>query len=158
MRLVLGFLLCSFLAAGSAAGGPPQGTPPVTAALSKETASDMKALGAVDFFAVGGVGVAGTLSRGEELTRAIAARPDAIAALEQVVTGKNAAARVYAYWALRELEPDRKRVEGLGTRLRVDRADVPAFNGCMRYELTVAELVAEIANGQRIPLARRKTR
>ena len=157
MRPVI-VLLCSFLAAGSAAGGPPRVTPPVTAALSKETASDMKALAAVDSFAVGGVGVAGTISRGEELTRAIAARPDAIAAFEQVATGKNPAARVYAYWALRELDPDPKRVDRHWTRLRVDRALVPAFSGCMRYESTVAKLVGEIANGQRTALGRRKDR
>ena len=40
----------------------------------------------------------------------------------------------------------------------VDRAQVPAFNGRMRYESTVDELVAEIANGQRTALARRKVR
>ncbi len=150
-------LSCLFLAAGSAAGGPPRGTP-VTAALSKETASDLKALAAVDSFAVGGVGVAGTMSPGEKLTRAIAARPDALAAFEQVSAGKNPAARVYAYWALRELDADAKRVERLATSLRTDRAQVPAFSGCMRYESTVAELVAEIANGQRSALAPRKTR
>jgi hypothetical protein len=156
MRLVMA-LSCLFLAAGSAAGGPP-GPTPVTAALSKETAADLKALAAVDSFAVGGVGVAGMMSPGEKLTRAIAARPDAVAAFEQVAAGKNAAARVYAYWALRELDPDAKRVERLATDLRKDRAQVPAFSGCMSYESTVADLVAEIANGQRTTLVRRKAR
>ena len=156
MRLVMA-LSCLFLAAGSAAGAPP-GTKPVTVALSKETASDLKALAAVDSFAVGGVGVAGTMSPGEKLTRAIAARPDALAAFEQVASGTNPAARVYAYWALRELDPDAKRVERLASNLGKDRAQVPAFSGCMRYESTVAELVAEIANGQRTSLARRKAR
>lgn len=128
----------------------------MASALSKETVSDLKALAAIDSFAVGGVGFAGTISVGEKLTRAIAARPDAVTALEQVATGTNPAARVYAYWALRELDPDPKRVEGLLTRLSKDRAQVSAFSGCMRYESTVADLVAEIANGQRIPLLRRK--
>lgn len=150
-------VLCSLLAAGTAAGGPPRATP-VAAALSKETASDLKALTAVDSFAVGGVGVAGTISRGEELTRAIAARPDAIAALEQAATSKNPAARVYAYWALRELDPDPQRVERLAANLGNDRAQVAAFSGCMQYQSTVAELVAEIANGQRTALRPRKAR
>ncbi|HKE19816.1 MAG TPA: hypothetical protein VKB80_33300 [Kofleriaceae bacterium] len=157
MRPVIAFL-CSFLAASSAAGDPPQATPPVTAALSKETASDMKALSAVDFFALGGVGVAGSISPGEKLTRAIAARPDAIAAFEQVATGTNPAARVYAYWALRSLEPDPKRVEVHWTRLRKDRAHVHAFAGCIRHDSTVARLVGEIADGRRMSLGRRKAR
>jgi len=145
-------LLCPFLAAG----GPPGATP--SAAVSKETAADLKALEAVDSFAVGGVGVAGTMSPGEKLTRAIAARPDAVAAFAQLATGKNPAARVYAYWALRELDPDPKRVSGLATHLGKDRAEVSAFSGCMHYQSTVAELVAEIASGQRITLLRRNGR
>ena len=140
---------------GSASGGPPRAP---AASLSKETSSDLKAFAAVDSFAVGGVGVAGTTSRGEELARAIAARPDAIAAFEVLATGDNPAARVYAYWALRELDPDQKRVGRLSTRLQGDRSKVPAFSGCMRYESTVAELVAEVASGQRLSLAPRKAR
>ena len=156
MRLVVA-LLCTFLASGTAAGGPPRPTP-AAAALSKETASDLKLLAAVDSFAVGGVGYAGTTSRGEELARAIAARPDAIAAFEQLATGESAAARVYAFWALRELDPDPKRVDRLLTRLRKDVTKVSAFAGCMRYRPTVADLVEEIAGGQHIALAPRKVR
>jgi hypothetical protein len=114
--------------------------------LSKETAADVKDLAAVDSFAVGGVGVAGVTSPGEKLTRAIATRPDAIAAFEMLATGDNPAARVYAYWALRELRLDPRRAARHAVRLGRDRATVLAYSGCMRYQATVAELVASVAS------------
>lgn len=69
----------------------------------------MDRLTAVETFALGPVGPAALPSTGETLTRELARRADAVDAFTSLVGRGNPVARLYAYWALRTLAPERAR-------------------------------------------------
>ena len=52
-------------------------------------------------FALGGIGVAGTMSPGEKALRQLLEKPDAVAQLERLLTNATPAAQLYALLGLR---------------------------------------------------------
>jgi hypothetical protein len=62
-------------------------------------------LSQVEMFALGGVGFTGEKSEGEKLTIALSHEPDALVMFERLAVDPNRASRLYAYWALRTLDP-----------------------------------------------------
>jgi hypothetical protein len=92
----------------------------------------------VDYFALGGVGFVGEMSRGEQLTRAIAEAPDAIQQLKALLMSTSAIAQLYATWALCTLEPDIARAAIVRLRARQDR--VRSMQGCCVVERHIADL------------------
>ena len=96
----------------------------------------------IDLFAVGGVGFAGETSHGEAMTVELAREPGAVAAFEQLLASDNRAAGLYAYWALRTLDP--KLAAKHRARLAQDTTVVHAMAGCIGYDETTSKLIAEI--------------
>jgi hypothetical protein len=118
------------------AAKPREATPPPTLAPAAQQ------LAMMDRFAIGGVGYAGVTSRGETLTRELAKEPDAIAVFTQLATHPNRVARLYAYWALRSLDP--ARAQKLKTVLEADRTPVTLMSGCVGFEERTQQAVAFI--------------
>lgn len=105
-------------------------------ALSPATQQQLTQLRAIDTFALGGVGFAGSTSDGERLTRAIATQPDAIPALESLAHRDAPVAQLYAYWALRTLAPDR--AIALAQHLANDTRAVRIMSGCTIREAPIS--------------------
>ena len=89
-----------------------------------------------DTFALGPVGIAAVMSSGEAIAREIAARPDGVAAAEQLVATGGPAARLYALWILGQRAPDlaARHAEALSA----DPAQVWQMSGCIKMPSTVA--------------------
>lgn len=139
------------------AGDPDTGAPiPAAAALAMNSHLSARSQAVVAKllearkFALGGVGFAGTMSAGEELTRYLAHRPDAIAAFDWLANQHRPAAQLYAYWALRTLAPDHARAHA--TELHHDRRRVMAFHGCIGSEDPVSDLVREVEHRAKLAL------
>lgn len=109
-------------------------------ALSADVQQQLDQLRAIDTFALGGVGFAGTTSDGERLTRGIAASPDASRAFDWLAHQDAPVAQLYAYWALRALAPDRAATAA--QHLAKDARPVRIMSGCVLREVTVAEALA----------------
>ena len=109
--------------------------------ISDESRERARELAAVGTFALGGVGFAGTTSQGEELTRELSRRPDAIEAFTWLGQLAAPAPRLYTYWALRTLAPER--ASALAAKLRDDRTEVERMSGCAVFSSTVAQALAD---------------
>lgn len=101
-----------------------------------------------ELFAIGGVGFAGETSPGEARTLEQAKRPDAIAVFEAELASPDRARRLYAYWALRTLDPERAAAHR--EALASDQTVVHAMSGCIGFDETTAKLVAT-AESQPMP-------
>jgi hypothetical protein len=124
--------------------------------ITPETLAVAKELAQVGEFAVGGVGIAGTTSRGEALTLQLSQRPDAEAAFAWLAGSGEPAARLYAYWALLTLAPE---VAGrIGALLEQDHAQVTFGAGCIMSHRRVDELVARIRDPKGIRAMRTQPR
>ena len=80
-------------------------------------------------FASGGVGISGAMGYGEQLTRKLATEPNAVRMFDLVAASPNRVARLYAYWALRSLDP--ARAKALREILVDDTTPIETFSGCM---------------------------
>ena len=97
-------------------------------------------------FALGGVGVAGTMSTGERALRDILKQPDAVARLEAMLPLASAAAKLYVLLGLRLR--DRAAYERALEKCRAIDAKVETARGCMLSRESFRDLVKEIENGQ----------
>jgi hypothetical protein len=104
--------------------------------LDDDTARLVAALDEMGFVAFGGVGYEDAISDGEIVTRELAARPRAAVALAWLVVHGRPAARLYAYWALRRVDPVAAR--GHRRRLATDATPVLTVAGCVGRMATVA--------------------
>jgi hypothetical protein len=115
---------------------------PVAKRAQKTLSPAGESLAGIDMFAIGGIGFAGATSRGEELTLALAKEPDAIAAFDEILQRDNPAAQLYAYWALRTLDP------ALAAKHRAalakDTSSVSSMSGCIGFDETVQKLAGQI--------------
>jgi hypothetical protein len=102
---------------------------PIPETIARSARDAMESLDGVRVFALGGVGVAGAMSEGEELTRMLAEQPDAVAAFSWLAAHGHPVARLYAYWALRTLAPDR--AGAFAAALEADRSVVDTAYGCL---------------------------
>jgi len=100
----------------------------------------------VGSFALGGVGVAGTMSAGEATLREILKKPDAVTRLEALMPGASPAGKLYILLGLhlRDRAAYARALEKLqNLDLKVETA-----RGCMISQESFRDLVKEIERGQ----------
>jgi hypothetical protein len=96
-------------------------------------------------FAMGGVGVAGTMSAGERALRQILKEPDAVWQLERMIPGATPAGKLYALLGLRAR--DRAAYERALETCRSTYAKVETARGCILSQESFRDLVKEIERG-----------
>ena len=111
-----------------------------------QSSDPLKELSSIHDFAFGGIGAAGTTSKGEIAFRQVLQRPSAEKDFVDLLATGNAQARCYALVALHALNPalyaERVRpFEG-------DESKVTTIGGCMIMEQTMASVVTNIGNGR----------
>ncbi|HZE58328.1 MAG TPA: hypothetical protein VE031_10780 [Chthoniobacterales bacterium] len=97
-------------------------------------------------FALGGVGVAGTMSAGERALREVLKQPDAVARLEALLANASPAGKLYGLLGLRIR--DRAAYERALEKCRSIDATVATARGCMLSRELFRDLVKEIERGQ----------
>jgi hypothetical protein len=97
-------------------------------------------------FALGGIGVAGTMSSGERALREVLKQPDAAARLEAVLPNASPAGKLYAILGLRIR--DRAAYERALEKCRGIDAKVETARGCMLSRESFRDLLKEIESGQ----------
>lgn len=96
-------------------------------------------------FALGGVGVAGTMSDGERALREVLKEPDAIARLESVLPNASPAGQVYALLGLRLR--DRTAYQRALEKYRGNDAKVQTMRGCILQKESFRDLIKQIEHG-----------
>jgi hypothetical protein len=96
-------------------------------------------------FAMGGVGVAGTMSAGEKTLRQILTQPDAVSRLEAMLSTASPAGQLYILLGLRSR--DRAAYERALEKVRSVDAKVETARGCMISQESFRDLVKEIERG-----------
>ena len=104
------------------------------------------ALEKASMFALGGIGVAGTMSPGERALREIFATRDAVARMERLLTTATPAGQLYALLGLRLKE--RALYNRVVQQLRPNDAKVETARGCNLSQDSFGDLVKEIERGQ----------
>ena len=107
------------------------------------TAAGLESAGS---FALGGVGVAGTMSAGERALRDVLREPDAVRRLEALIPNATPAGKLYALLGLRLR--DRAAYERALEKCRTVDAKVETARGCMLDHEPFADLLKEIERGQ----------
>jgi hypothetical protein len=97
-------------------------------------------------FAIGGVGVAGTMSAGERALRQILKETDAASRLEGMLSNASPAGQLYALLGLRAR--DRAAYGRALEKLRTIDARVATARGCILGQESFRDLVKEIERGQ----------
>ena len=97
-------------------------------------------------FALGGIGVAGTMSAGERDLRQVLEKPDAVSRLEALLTTASPAGKLYALLGLRLR--DRAAFERALEKCRTLDAKVETARGCILQQESFRALVKEIESGQ----------
>ena len=114
--------------------------------LSSARGVSEASLDTVGSFALGGVGVAGTMSAGERALREVLKQPDAVARLEAMLPNASPAGKLYALLGLRVR--DRAAYERALEKCRSLEATVETARGCMLSRESFGDLVKEIERGQ----------
>jgi hypothetical protein len=117
----------------------------VPCAQSEQSAPDAT-LRKAQLFALGGIGVAGSMSEGERALREVLKEPDVPARLEKLLSDAPPAGQLYALLGLRLR--DRTAYERALGKLRITDAKVQTARGCMLSEESFGDLVKEIERGQ----------
>jgi hypothetical protein len=97
-------------------------------------------------FALGGVGVAGTMSAGERALRELLKKQDAVARLEALLPNASPAGKLYALLGLKIC--DRAAYERALEKCRTLDAKVETARGCILGQESFRDLVKEIERGQ----------
>jgi len=97
-------------------------------------------------FALGGIGVAGSMSEGERALREVLKEPDVAARLEKMLSDASPAGQLYALLGLRFR--DRAAYERALEKLRTTNAKVQTARGCILQQESFGDLVKEIERGQ----------
>ena len=97
-------------------------------------------------FALGGIGVAGTMSEGERALREMLKEQDATARLEKLVSSGSPAGKLYALLGLRIR--DRVAYERAVEKCRMLDAKVETARGCIISQESFRDLLKEIERGQ----------
>jgi hypothetical protein len=97
-------------------------------------------------FALGGIGVAGTMSDGERALREILKQPDAQARLEALVSNGSTPGKLYALLGLRIR--DRAAYARALEKCRTLDAKVETARGCIISQESFRDLLKEIERGQ----------
>jgi hypothetical protein len=96
-------------------------------------------------FALGGVGIAGTMSEGERRLREVLKEPDAARRLEIMLPNASAAGQLYALLGLRLR--DRAAYQRALEKYRANDANVATMRGCIMHRESFRKLVEEIERG-----------
>jgi hypothetical protein len=96
-------------------------------------------------FAIGGVGVAGTMSAGERALRDVLKEPDAVSKLERMIPNSTPAGKLYALLGLRAR--DRAAYERALEICWSTDAKVETARGCILSQESFRDLVKEIERG-----------
>ena len=107
---------------------------------------DWNTLKAAQWFALGGIGVAGTTSKEEMAFRSLLHEPNAAGKLKALLSEANLAGQCYALLGLHVLH-DAAYHENVA-RYQSSDARVKTVAGCMISEQPVSNLVSKIATGQ----------
>ena len=126
------FILLGLLAHGS----------PLDAAEPSAAESTLRK---AESFALGGVGVAGTMSQGEQALREILKQPDAVPRLESLLSEASPAGQLYAFVGLRAR--DRKAYQRAVEKYGQRGAEVETMRGCILQHEPFASLVKQIEHG-----------
>jgi hypothetical protein len=111
-----------------------------------ESAAAEAVLEKAGMFALGGIGVAGTMSPGERALREILEKPDAAARMERLLTSAGPAGQLYALLGLRL--KGRALYDRAVEKLRAIDATVGTARGCILSRESFRDLVKEIERGQ----------
>src|SRR5207247_9468016 len=98
-----------------------------------------------DKFALGGIGVAGTISKGESALRTILAAPDAVTQLEKMLPHATDAGRLYILLGLRMR--DRSAYKRAFESYAKHESIVETVHGCMISRESFQALLREIDRG-----------
>jgi hypothetical protein len=96
-------------------------------------------------FAIGGVGVAGTMSAGERALRQLLKEPDVVSKLERMIPNATPAGKLYALLGLHAR--DRAAYERALEVCRNTEAKVETARGCILSQESFRDLVKEIERG-----------
>ncbi|MEN3368165.1 MAG: hypothetical protein V7609_308 [Verrucomicrobiota bacterium] len=96
-------------------------------------------------FALGGVGVAGSMSEGERALREVLKEPDAIARLESALPNASPAGQLYALLGLRGR--DRAAYQRALEKYGGNNATLQTMRGCMLQKESFRDLVKQIEHG-----------
>ena len=99
-----------------------------------------------DMFALGGIGVAGTMSQGERALRELLRGSDALIRLDRLLSTASPAGQLYALLGLRL--KDRAAYDRAVVKMRTTDAKVQTARGCMIDTEAFSDLVKEIERGQ----------
>ena len=130
MTKIIYAALLTFLAAGLFAVMP----------VSPE--NDLRKAGS---FAMGGIGVAGSMSAGERALRVVLAEPDAVVRLQAIIANASPAGQLYALLGLRAR--DRAAYESAREKIKAVDAKVETARGCILQRESFRDLVKEIEGG-----------
>jgi hypothetical protein len=115
-------------------------------AFAEQQISSEAVLQKTQMFALGGIGVAGTMSEGERALREILKQPDALARLEALLANGSPAGKLYALLGLRI--KDRPRYERARDKFPKLEMKIETARGCMLDREPVSHLADEIERGQ----------
>ena len=119
-----------------------------------ETSDPITELASTHDFAFGGIGVAGTTSRGELAFREILKRPSAEKDFVELLASGNAQARCYALVALHSLNP--KAYADRVRQFEHDQTDVSLIGGCIVTHEPMSSVVVNIGSGRYDSYLKRK--
>ena len=98
-----------------------------------------------ELFALGGIGVAGTMSEGERALREVLKESDVAARLEKLLSDASPAGQLYALLGLRLR--DRAAYERALGKLRTNDAKVQTARGCILQQESFGDLIKQIERG-----------
>jgi len=112
---------------------------------SEQSAPDAT-LRKAQLFALGGIGVAGSMSEGERALREVLKESDVAARLEKLLSDASPAGQLYALLGLRLR--DRTAYERALQKMRTTDAKVQTARGCILQQESFGDLLKEIERGQ----------
>lgn len=113
-----------------------------TVGFGQDESDDLKELSAVETFAIGPVGYAATVSRGETLARKLLAGEKAESRFQQILENGTPEARLYALWALRKIQG--RASKKIFDAYRELSTEVGRMSGCEMFTEKFSEAVREI--------------
>ena|SRR5579883_2679455 len=113
-------------------------------------------LSKTSLFAFGSVGVAATISQGEQDYDVILSRSSAKNDFERLFAIGTPEAKAYALVGIHVLDP--ARFEQLSLSLRDSKAEVETASGCIVFKKTMVSILPEIRQGSYAPTKRSSTK
>jgi hypothetical protein len=100
----------------------------------------------IESFALGGIGIAGTMSEGEQALRALLHDPNATAQLQELLTNATPAGQLYALLGLRTR--DRAAYDHALKDFKAPNVEVQTIGGCIIWRAPFKQLLDRIKAGE----------